>query len=77
MMNPHPHPHPFPFSSHFPVVQRRKGSRSQHEISEYTEKEKEKMAEIELRKLQQQFRIMVESRKSFGVKTQRQMFHQE
>ncbi|XP_033012705.1 coiled-coil domain-containing protein 63 [Lacerta agilis] len=35
------------------------------------------MAEIELRKLQQQFRIMVENRKSFGIKTQRQLFQQE
>ncbi|KAL7986635.1 hypothetical protein Chor_012918 [Crotalus horridus] len=35
------------------------------------------MAEAELRKLQQQFRIMVESRKSLGFKTQQQLFHQE
>ncbi|XP_066466090.1 coiled-coil domain-containing protein 63 [Tiliqua scincoides] len=35
------------------------------------------MAEIEMRKLQQQFRIMVESRKSFGVKTHQQLYHQE
>ncbi|XP_077163821.1 coiled-coil domain-containing protein 63 [Paroedura picta] len=56
---------------------RNRGSCSRNECSEYTEKEKEVMAEIELRKLQQQFRIMVESRKSFGVKTQQHLFHQE
>ncbi|XP_053257249.1 coiled-coil domain-containing protein 63-like [Podarcis raffonei] len=56
---------------------RRKQSRSRSENSDYTEKEKEMMAEIELRKLQQQFRIMVENRKSFGIKTQRQLFQQE
>lgn len=44
---------------------------------DYTEKEKEMMAEIEMRKLQQQFRIMVESRKSFGVRTHQQLYHQE
>uniref|UniRef100_A0A8D0H3P9 Coiled-coil domain containing 63 n=1 Tax=Sphenodon punctatus TaxID=8508 RepID=A0A8D0H3P9_SPHPU len=55
----------------------RRSSRERGEGSEYTEKEKEIMAETELKKLQQQFRIMVESRKSFGVKTQQQQFHQE
>nr|XP_025045177.1 coiled-coil domain-containing protein 63 [Pelodiscus sinensis]XP_025045178.1 coiled-coil domain-containing protein 63 [Pelodiscus sinensis] len=57
--------------------QRWKESQSRSDPSELTEKEKEKMAETELQKLQQQFRIMVESRKSFGVKTQQHMFHQE
>ncbi|XP_053136253.1 coiled-coil domain-containing protein 63 [Hemicordylus capensis] len=56
---------------------RRRGSHSRSENSDYTEKEKEIMAEIELRKLQQQFRIMVEGRKSFGLKTQQHLFHQE
>uniref|UniRef100_A0A8D0H1C8 Coiled-coil domain containing 63 n=1 Tax=Sphenodon punctatus TaxID=8508 RepID=A0A8D0H1C8_SPHPU len=49
------------------------GGAERGEGSEYTEKEKEIMAETELKKLQQQFRIMVESRKSFGVKTQREI----
>ncbi|TFK14008.1 solute carrier family 25 member 33 [Platysternon megacephalum] len=57
--------------------QRWKESQSRSDPSEFTEKEKEKMAETELRKLQQQFRIMVERRKSFGVKAQQQMYHQE
>ncbi|XP_060105388.1 coiled-coil domain-containing protein 63 [Heteronotia binoei] len=56
---------------------RHRGSGSGNENSEYTEKEKEVMAEIELRKLQQQFRIMVEGRKSFGVKTQQHLFQQQ
>ncbi|XP_058014141.1 coiled-coil domain-containing protein 63 [Ahaetulla prasina] len=56
---------------------RRRVSHSRSESSDYTEKEKEMMAEVELRKLQQQFRMMVESRKSLGLKTQQQLFHQE
>ncbi|XP_006015315.1 coiled-coil domain-containing protein 63 [Alligator sinensis] len=57
--------------------QRWKGSRSRSNLLDFTEKEKEKMAEDELRKLQQHFRIMVEKRKSFGVKVLQQMYHQE
>ncbi|XP_039218682.1 coiled-coil domain-containing protein 63 isoform X2 [Crotalus tigris] len=56
---------------------RRRASHARSENSDFTEKEKEMMAEAELRKLQQQFRIMVESRKSLGFKTQQQLFHQE
>ncbi|XP_032085226.1 coiled-coil domain-containing protein 63 [Thamnophis elegans] len=56
---------------------RRRASHSRSETSEYSEKEKEMMAEVELRKLQQQFRMLVESRKSLGLKTQQQLFHQE
>uniref|UniRef100_A0A8D0BR02 Coiled-coil domain containing 63 n=1 Tax=Salvator merianae TaxID=96440 RepID=A0A8D0BR02_SALMN len=56
---------------------RRKISHSRSENSDYTEKEKEMMAEVELRKLQQQFRIMVESRKSVGLRTQQYLFQQE
>ncbi|XP_060547919.1 coiled-coil domain-containing protein 63 isoform X2 [Pantherophis guttatus] len=56
---------------------RRRVSHSRSENSDYTEKEKEMMAEVELRKLQKQFRMMVESRKSLGFKTQQQLFHQE
>ncbi|KAJ7309814.1 hypothetical protein JRQ81_007884 [Phrynocephalus forsythii] len=55
---------------------RRRGSIARSDCSDYTEKEKEVMAEVELRKLQQQFRIMVESRKSSGVKTQQLLFQQ-
>ncbi|KAK9391757.1 coiled-coil domain-containing protein 63 [Crotalus adamanteus] len=58
-------------------VKRRRASHARSENSDFTEKEKEMMAEAELRKLQQQFRIMVESRKSLGFKTQQQLFHQE
>ncbi|XP_019362789.1 PREDICTED: coiled-coil domain-containing protein 63 [Gavialis gangeticus] len=57
--------------------QRWKGSHSRSNFLDFTEKEKEKMAEDELRKLQQHFRIMVEKRKSFGVKVLQQMYHQE
>ncbi|XP_025018851.1 coiled-coil domain-containing protein 63 isoform X3 [Python bivittatus] len=55
----------------------RRGSHARSENSDYTEKEKEMMAEVELRKLQQQFRIMVENRKSLALKTQQQLLHQE
>ncbi|XP_063171916.1 coiled-coil domain-containing protein 63 [Candoia aspera] len=56
---------------------RRRGSHARSENSDYTEKEKEMMAEVELRKLQQQFRIMVEKRKTLALKTQQQLFHQD
>ncbi|XP_050015009.1 coiled-coil domain-containing protein 63 [Alexandromys fortis] len=46
---------------------RRKGSLSSQELSE---KAKEQLAEAELRKLRQQFRKMVESRKSFNFRNQ-------
>ncbi|ETE71606.1 Coiled-coil domain-containing protein 63, partial [Ophiophagus hannah] len=65
-----------PFLLKISYLQRRRTS-SRSENSDYTEKEKEMMAEVELRKLQQQFWIMVESRKSLGLKTQQQLFHQE
>ncbi|XP_074153528.1 coiled-coil domain-containing protein 63 [Sminthopsis crassicaudata] len=41
-----------------------------------TEKEKQKMAEAQLRALQQQFRRMVEQRKSFTAKSQQQIMNQ-
>ncbi|KAH0631796.1 hypothetical protein JD844_019611 [Phrynosoma platyrhinos] len=56
---------------------RQRGSHNRSETSEYTEKEREIMADIELRKLQQQFRIMMESRKSFGFKTEQILYQQE
>ncbi|KAJ6656683.1 hypothetical protein lerEdw1_003570 [Lerista edwardsae] len=62
---------------HNSVPQRRRTSHARSDSVDYTEKEKEMMAEIEMRKLQQQFRIMVESRKSFGVRTHQQLYHQE
>ncbi|XP_042336628.1 coiled-coil domain-containing protein 63 [Sceloporus undulatus] len=55
---------------------RQRGAHNQGELSDYTEKEREIMADIELRKLQQQFRIMMENRKSFGFKTE-QLLHQQ
>ncbi|KFV76760.1 Coiled-coil domain-containing protein 63, partial [Struthio camelus australis] len=45
--------------------------------SDFTAKEKEKMAEAELRKLQQRFRILAESKKSFGANMKHQMYTQE
>ncbi|NXE53476.1 CCD63 protein, partial [Casuarius casuarius] len=54
-----------------------RGSSLRKMVSDFTAKEKEKMAEAELRKLQQQFRILAESRKSFGANMKRQMHTQE
>nr|XP_060642392.1 coiled-coil domain-containing protein 63-like [Anolis sagrei ordinatus] len=51
--------------------------RGSHGEISYTEKEREIMAETELRKLQQQFRIMMESRKSSGFKIQLLLHQQE
>lgn len=44
---------------------------------EPSEKEKEQQAEAELRKLKQQFRKMVESRKSFNFRSQQKIVHQQ
>ncbi|KAL6042319.1 hypothetical protein STEG23_012805 [Scotinomys teguina] len=52
---------------------RRKGSLSLPELSE---KAKEQLAEAELKKLRQQFRKMVESRKSFNFRNQRMIANQ-
>lgn len=52
---------------------RRKLSLSSPELSE---KAKEQLAEAELRKLRQQFRKMVESRKSFNFRNQRMIANQ-
>ncbi|KAM8797615.1 coiled-coil domain-containing protein 63 [Eudromia elegans] len=45
--------------------------------SDFNAKEKEKMAEAELRKLQQRFQILAESRKSFGASLKHQICAQE
>ncbi|XP_038619470.1 coiled-coil domain-containing protein 63 isoform X2 [Tachyglossus aculeatus] len=50
--------------------------RLQKDHMELTEKEKLIMEEAELRKLEQQFRKMLESRKSLTLKTQKQIFKQ-
>uniref|UniRef100_D6RE42 Coiled-coil domain containing 63 n=2 Tax=Mus musculus TaxID=10090 RepID=D6RE42_MOUSE len=47
---------------------RRKGSSG---LSELSEKAREQLAQAELRKLRQQFRKMVDSRKSFNFRHQR------
>ncbi|XP_008141135.2 coiled-coil domain-containing protein 63 [Eptesicus fuscus] len=52
---------------------RRKDSETPQEPSE---KEKEQLAEVELRKLRQQFRKMVESRKSFNFSSQQKILNQ-
>lgn len=52
---------------------RRKGSMGLPELSE---KAKEQLAEAELRKLRQQFRKMVDSRKSFNFRNQRMIASQ-
>ncbi|XP_064378505.1 coiled-coil domain-containing protein 63 [Dromaius novaehollandiae] len=54
-----------------------RGSSLRKMVSDFTAKEKEKMAEAELRKLQQRFRILSESRKSFGANMKHQMYTQE
>ncbi|XP_062820337.1 coiled-coil domain-containing protein 63 isoform X2 [Anolis carolinensis] len=51
--------------------------RGSHGEIQFTEKEQEAMAETELRKLQQQFRIMMESRKSSRFKIQLLLHQQE
>lgn len=53
---------------------RRKDSETPQELSE---KEKEQLAEMELRKLRQQFRKMVESRKSFNFSSQQKIMNQQ
>lgn len=45
-------------------------------LPELSEKAKEQLAEAELRKLRQQFRKMVESRKSFNFRNQRMIANQ-
>lgn len=52
---------------------RRKGSSGLPELSE---KVKEQLAQAELRKLRQQFRKMVDSRKSFNFRNQRMIASQ-
>ncbi|XP_068767610.1 coiled-coil domain-containing protein 63 [Struthio camelus] len=54
-----------------------RGSSLRKTVSDFTAKEKEKMAEAELRKLQQRFRILAESKKSFGANMKHQMYTQE
>uniref|UniRef100_G1PGG4 Coiled-coil domain containing 63 n=1 Tax=Myotis lucifugus TaxID=59463 RepID=G1PGG4_MYOLU len=53
---------------------RRKDSEN---LPEPTEKEKEQLAEVELRRLRQQFRKMVESRKSFNFSSQQKILTQQ
>ncbi|XP_025914651.1 coiled-coil domain-containing protein 63 [Apteryx rowi] len=54
-----------------------RGSSLRKTVSDFTAKEKEKMAEAELGKLQQRFRILAESRKSFGANMKHRMYSQE
>lgn len=46
-------------------------------LSEFPVKEKEKLAEAEIRRLQKQFRIAVQKRKSYGANVKQQMQAQE
>nr|XP_031298569.1 coiled-coil domain-containing protein 63 isoform X2 [Camelus dromedarius] len=56
-----------------PMKHRRKDSENSQEPSEKT---KEQLAEVELQKLRQQFRKMVDSRKSFNFRSQQEIMNQ-
>ncbi|XP_009319512.1 PREDICTED: coiled-coil domain-containing protein 63 [Pygoscelis adeliae] len=55
----------------------RGGPSSRQKLSEFPVKEKENLAETEIRRLQKQFRIAAEKKKSYGVNVRQQMQAQE
>ncbi|XP_050762855.1 coiled-coil domain-containing protein 63 [Gymnogyps californianus] len=55
----------------------RGGPSLRQKLSDFPVKEKEKLAEAEIRRLQKQFRIAVEKRKSYGANVRQQMQAQE
>nr|KAF6403172.1 coiled-coil domain containing 63 [Molossus molossus] len=60
-----------------PTVKKHRRKDSSERPQEPSEKEREQLAEAELRRLKQQFRKMVDSRKSFNFRSQQQMVHQQ
>ncbi|NXS69701.1 CCD63 protein, partial [Pandion haliaetus] len=60
-----------------PSLWQRGGPSLRQKLSEFPVKEKEKLAEAEIRRLQKQFRIAVEKRKSYGANVRQQMQAQE
>ncbi|NXW39964.1 CCD63 protein, partial [Nyctiprogne leucopyga] len=57
--------------------QQRRGPSLKQKFSDLSAKEKEKLAEAEVRRLQKQFRIGAEKRKSYGAKVKQQRHAQE
>ncbi|KAF1466055.1 Coiled-coil domain-containing protein 63, partial [Megadyptes antipodes antipodes] len=60
-----------------PSLWQRGGPSLRQKLSEFPVKEKENLAETEIRRLQKQFRIAAEKRKSYGVNVRQQMQAQE
>ncbi|NWZ50887.1 CCD63 protein, partial [Haliaeetus albicilla] len=60
-----------------PSLWQRGGPSLRQKLSEFPVKEKEKLAEAEIRRLQKQFRIAVQKRKSYGANMKQQMQAQE
>ncbi|KAF1664444.1 Coiled-coil domain-containing protein 63, partial [Aptenodytes patagonicus] len=60
-----------------PSLWQRGGPSLRQKLSEFPVKEKENLAEIEIRRLQKQFWIAAEKRKSYGVNVRQQMRAQE
>ncbi|NXT31850.1 CCD63 protein, partial [Pelecanoides urinatrix] len=60
-----------------PSLWQRRGPSLRQKLSHFPEKEKEKLAEAEIRRLQKQFRIAVEKRKSYGANVRQKMQAQE
>ncbi|XP_069651609.1 coiled-coil domain-containing protein 63 [Haliaeetus albicilla] len=59
------------------LMELRGGPSLRQKLSEFPVKEKEKLAEAEIRRLQKQFRIAVQKRKSYGANMKQQMQAQE
>ncbi|KAM7051628.1 coiled-coil domain-containing protein 63 isoform 1-T1 [Molossus nigricans] len=64
-------------SFNMPTVKKHRRKDSSERPQEPSEKEREQLAEAELRRLKQQFRKMVDSRKSFNFRSQQQIVHQQ
>ncbi|KAF1447901.1 Coiled-coil domain-containing protein 63, partial [Pygoscelis papua] len=60
-----------------PSLWQRGGPSLRQKLSEFPAKEKENLAETEIRRLQKQFRIAAEKKKSYGVNVRQQMQAQE
>ncbi|NXV96291.1 CCD63 protein, partial [Calonectris borealis] len=60
-----------------PSLWQRRGPSLRQKLSDFPEKEKEKLAEAEIRRLQKQFRIAAEKRKSYGANVRQKMQAQE
>ncbi|NWQ96188.1 CCD63 protein, partial [Burhinus bistriatus] len=60
-----------------PSLWQRGGPSLRQKLSDFSVKEKEKLAEAEIRRLQKQFQIAAEKRKSYGARVRQQMQAQE